>query len=347
MTQKFPVKVVTPGTSLGEFEPDDFVGVDDGGTGAVDAPTALTNLGAAAAADLTAHENDTGNPHSVTAAQAGAEPANANIQAHISDTANPHSVTAAQTGAEPANANIQAHIGDTANPHSVTAAQAGAEPANPNIQSHIGDTANPHGVTVVQTGGIAATEKGVANGIATLDGTTHVPIAQIPAAALSKVYPVADAAARIALTPLYEGDEAIQADDDSQWVWDGSVWIQRASTHTPMVLQISGNSKETAYAIMAQSIWPGSDSVGVPPSISVNAYCDDAADLCAIKIFDATNALTIAEITGITAVDLDSIIDMGVLANVSAGEAVWEWQGLQTDDAKNSRIDIESVVIYL
>jgi hypothetical protein len=163
---------------------------------------------------------------------------------------------------------------------------------------------------------------------------------------LSKVYQVADAAARIALTPLYEGDEAIQADDDSQWVWDGSAWIQRAE-HQPMVLQAKGNSKETAYKIMAQSIWPGSDLVGVPPAINVNAYCDAATDLCAIKIYDATNALTVAEITGITATDLDTILDMGTLTNIATGESVWEWQGLQVDDDKNSRIDIQSVVIYL
>jgi hypothetical protein len=69
------------------------------------------------------------NPHSVTAAQTGAEPANANIQAHIADVlTNPHAVTAAQAGAEPANPNIQAHIIDLANPHAVTAAQAGAAP---------------------------------------------------------------------------------------------------------------------------------------------------------------------------------------------------------------------------
>lgn len=42
-----------------------------------------------------------------------------------------------------------------------------------------------------------------------------------------RVYTVADAAARLALSAS-EGDEAIQTDDNSQWLFDGTVWIQRA-----------------------------------------------------------------------------------------------------------------------
>lgn len=44
--------------------------------------------------NLTNHEADTANPHSVTLAQVGGAPAS-----HTSDTANPHSVTAAQVAA--------------------------------------------------------------------------------------------------------------------------------------------------------------------------------------------------------------------------------------------------------
>jgi len=47
-----------------------------------------------AKADLDAHKADSSNPHSVTAAQAGAAPAS-----HVTDTNNPHSVTATQVGA--------------------------------------------------------------------------------------------------------------------------------------------------------------------------------------------------------------------------------------------------------
>ena len=81
------------------------------------------------------------NPHSVTAAQAGAEPANVNIQAHIADVlTNPHAVTAAQAGAEPANANIQAHIASTANPHGTTFTQAVTADAGTNITAAEAET---------------------------------------------------------------------------------------------------------------------------------------------------------------------------------------------------------------
>ena len=80
------------------------------------------------------------------------------------------------------------------------------------------------------TGGpfIPVAEKGVANGVATLDATTKIPLAQIPKGALPEVYVVADAAARLALT-VEEGDEAIQLDDGSQWIYDGAIWHIRVN----------------------------------------------------------------------------------------------------------------------
>ena len=75
----------------------------------------------AAAAALTAHTGDTGNPHGVTAAQAGAATTGA-LAAHTGDTENPHGVTAAQAGAATTGA-LAAHTGDGGNPHGVTMAQ--------------------------------------------------------------------------------------------------------------------------------------------------------------------------------------------------------------------------------
>lgn len=71
-----------------------------------------------------------------------------------------------------------------------------------------------------------AAQKGVAGGLATLDAGGKVPVAQIPATALPQVYVVANTAARLALT-VQEGDEAIQIDDGSHWIYDGSAWYSR------------------------------------------------------------------------------------------------------------------------
>ncbi len=74
-------------------------------------------------------------------------------------------------------------------------------------------------------GAIQSSEKGAVNGVASLDSGGKVPTAQIPASALPEVHVVADAAARLALT-VQEGDEAIQTNDGSHWIYDGSSWHQ-------------------------------------------------------------------------------------------------------------------------
>ncbi len=159
MADKIPLKVRrTAGDTdaLAEMEVGESVGIDHGGTAAVTAPAALANLGAAADADLTDHENDTANPHSVTTSQTGGQP---------------------------------------------------------------------------------VSEKGNANGYAGLDGGGKVPVAQIPATALPEVHVVADEAARLALT-VQEGDEAIQTDDGSHWIYDGTTWFERPGTDTfPLEIQ--------------------------------------------------------------------------------------------------------------
>jgi hypothetical protein len=48
------------------------------------------------------------------------------------------------------------------------------------LDAHIADVANPHGVTTTQIGAIPTSEKGAANGVASLDGSGKVPVAQIP-----------------------------------------------------------------------------------------------------------------------------------------------------------------------
>lgn len=64
------------------------------------------------------------------------------------------------------------------------------------------------------TGKISATEKGAANGVATLDSNSLIPITQIPPAALERLVVVADQTARFALTTatVQNGDTVKQTD---------------------------------------------------------------------------------------------------------------------------------------
>jgi hypothetical protein len=52
-----------------------------------------------------------------------------------------------------------------------------------------------------------------------------VPTNHLPPLAISDVHVVADQAARLALT-AQEGDVAIQTDDSSSWIYDGTTWVQ-------------------------------------------------------------------------------------------------------------------------
>jgi len=108
-----------------------------------------TQIGAATAANLTAHTSNVSNPHSVTTTQIGAATA-ANLTSHTSNTSNPHSVTTTQIGAATAIA-LSNHTGNTNNPHSVTASQAGA-PTTSAFNSHVTNVNNPHSVTYDQAG---------------------------------------------------------------------------------------------------------------------------------------------------------------------------------------------------
>ena len=283
MAQKFPVKKVVAGVSLGEFEAPDFVGIDDGGTGGITAPAALSNLGAEASANK-------GNP----------------------------------------------------------------------------------------------------NGYPSLDGGGKIPVAQIPATALPEVHVVADAAARIALT-VQEGDEAIQIDDGSHWIYDGTTWYERPQPATfPLEIKdggvsqtlaakvlnfigftitepsadeidiqaeppqkviaisvIDGKAKDTFYTVMATLIWPGSNAVGVPASITANMFVKDSGDEGDFRLYDATNGLTIAEILDITSDDVTDLIDLGSLSNIAAGEALWEIQGLESTGDKGAEFNLWAMTINL
>lgn len=67
---------------------------------------------------------------------------------------------------------------------------------------------------------IDATEKGAANGVATLGADSKIPSAQIPALAISSVSVVADQAAQLALANQ-EGDVVVRTDEGKTYIHNG------------------------------------------------------------------------------------------------------------------------------
>jgi hypothetical protein len=70
-------------------------------------------------------------------------------------------------------------------------------------------------------------QKGQNNGICELDANGLVPTNHLPPLAITDVHVVADATERLALS-AQEGDVAIQTDDSTSWIYDGSAWVQFA-----------------------------------------------------------------------------------------------------------------------
>ncbi len=81
---------------------------------------------------------------------------------------------------------------------------------------------NPTSISAADVGAVPDSDKGQANGVATLDSSGKIPATQIPAVALPQVFVVADQAERDTLS-VQEGDEAI-ALDGNHWIYDGSAW---------------------------------------------------------------------------------------------------------------------------
>lgn len=71
--------------------------------------------------------------------------------------------------------------------------------------------------TAAEVGAIAATEKGAASGVATLGSDSKIPLAQLPATAITSTYVVANEAAMLALA-AQEGDVAIRPDINTSFI---------------------------------------------------------------------------------------------------------------------------------
>ncbi|MFN6460538.1 MAG: hypothetical protein RMZ41_001650 [Nostoc sp. DedVER02] len=142
--------------------------VAKGGTGSTTASAALTALGAASTTSLTSHTSNTSNPHSVTAAQVGAIP--------TTDKGIASGVATLDTAGKIPDSQIPDAI--TRDTELTTGLATKADTTA--LTSHTSNTSNPHSVTAAQVGAIATTARGAANGVASLDASTLIPIAQIP-----------------------------------------------------------------------------------------------------------------------------------------------------------------------
>jgi hypothetical protein len=106
---------------------------------------------------------------------------------------------------------------------------------------------------------IPSTEKGAANGVATLGSDSKIPTSQLPALAFTTVHVVANEAAQLALT-AQEGDVAVRSDQNKSYVHNGGTagtmadWTELL-TPTDAVLSVAG--KTGAVTLEAADITSG------------------------------------------------------------------------------------------
>lgn len=66
--------------------------------------------------------------------------------------------------------------------------------------------------------------KGQADGYASLDANAKVPLSQLPDASKSQTYVVSDSTERNAITGMLEGDKAFETSTGDSYIYDGSDW---------------------------------------------------------------------------------------------------------------------------
>jgi hypothetical protein len=101
---------------------------------------------------------------------------------------------------------------------------------------------------------IPLTQKGAANGVATLDGTGKIPSSQIPPVAITSVTVVATIAERDALTPG-EGDFCVVTDVNETFIYNGTGWIELLETSGV----VSVNGQTGAVSLSTTDISEGSN----------------------------------------------------------------------------------------
>jgi hypothetical protein len=153
----------------------------------------------------------------------------------------------------------------------------------------------------------AISEKGVANGYASLDSGGKVPSSQIPPVALSEVNVVADIPARDALT-VQEGDTAQTTDTGQWWIYDGSSWLEMV---TPAAVT-SVNGETGNVSLEADDI-TDIDTTTVAPSVD-DVLTWDGSNWTPQAAGDALENVTIKNVSGTLTLQEEVI-----LANPSAG----------------------------
>ena len=270
----------------------------------------------------------------------------ANLGTHVADTTNPHATTKAQVGLGNAD-----DTSDANKPVSTAQALADTAVQNFSIQraNHTGTqaAATVTGLATVATSGShldlsnigTNTHAQVDTHIASTANPHAVTIAQVTPLTTKGDVMVRNATVTTRL-PVGTNSQVLTADSSAA---EGVKWSTPALGNSPIVLSLNDNNTPflstatTSYKNLAEILFAGSGSTGAITKIEIVGGSSNAVTSASFKIFDRTNGLTIAELTGAVGVTR-VILNLGAITNVPAAAAVFEVQALRVGAGASAEI---------
>lgn len=140
---------------------------------------------------------------------------------------------------------------------------------------------------------------------------------------------------------------------DRYWKTDGTVWrLEAGGTgwikdvikgSNEIIFSFSGTSNpfvstsNSSYQLISEFIFPGSDLSGSPSSIFLLCGSNHATNKAAFKLYDRTNALTIAE--NLSVIGEDRVeVSLGTVSNTPTASSVFEIQAKRIDSSVTAEL---------
>lgn len=199
------------------------------------------------------------------------------------------------------------------------------------------------------TDAIPSSQKGAANGVATLGADTKIPSAQLPAIAITDTFVVASQAAMIALSSAEKGDVAVRTDVNKSFILTADPYSTLANWQellTPTDAVLSVNGQTGAVSLSASDV----SAVPTTRNVSTGTGLTGGGDLSAdrtLSLADTTvSANSYGSATQVATFTVDAQGRLTAASNATiaiANTAVSGLGTMSTQDANNIAVTGGSV----
>jgi hypothetical protein len=118
------------------------------------------------------------------------------------------------------------------------------------------------------------------------------------------------------------------------------------STFLSILINSSTTSDNNVYQVIGgQFKFEGSNQIGTINSVEVIVNIDTSVTSGSIRLYDVTNSLVIAEVTGITNT-ISDIINLGTVTNVPEEAAIFELHAKKSGGGSKKVINVKNLIVY-